>query len=383
VRRTANLMTTPNTKDLALVMTGGGARAAYQVGFLRTICRLVPDFEPEILTGVSAGAINATYLASAPGPFAERVEGLADLWCRLEPKDVMNVRAVQFSRLMLQWLARLGSGGRYKGNHGLIDSSPLRKTMTEALGSGELTGITRNINEGRLKSFAVTAASYSTGQTVTFYEGRDIKGWERVNRRSRRAPITVEHVMASAALPFLFPAISLGDGWYGDGGIRLTSPFAPAIHLGAGRILAISTRRGRSIKEADRPVIDAYPAPSRVASLVLNAIFLDQLDGDAHQLHRINRLLGHIPEEVHGRLRPVDLQVWRPSMDLGELANDYEARLPWALRFLMRGTGTKESRSNDFLSMIMFQGDYLSRLVTSGEQDAEEHRDEILAFLAN
>tara|TARA_R110002072_G_scaffold69483_25_gene168556 strand:+ start:86 stop:1279 length:1194 start_codon:yes stop_codon:yes gene_type:complete len=374
-------MTTTNTKDLALVMTGGGARAAYQVGFLRTICRLIPDFEPEILTGVSAGAINATFLANTPGPFAERVEGLVDLWSRLEPQDVMDVGAIQFGRLMLQWLARLGSGGRYKGKQGFLDSSPLRKTMTEALGSGELRGIMRNIDAGRLKSFAVTAASYTTGQTVTFCEGRDIQGWERVNRRSRRVPLTVEHVMASAALPFLFPAIALADGWYGDGGIRLTSPFAPAIHLGAHRILAISTRRGRTIAEADQPVIDAYPPPSRIASLVLNAIFLDQLDGDAHNLHRINELLDHVPEGERGPLRPVDLQVWRPSMDLGELANDYEARLPWALRFLMRGTGTKESRSNDFLSMIMFQGDYLSRLVTCGEQDAEERRDEILAFL--
>jgi NTE family protein len=370
-------------QDLALVMTGGGARAAYQVGFLRTVSRLVPDFEPEILTGVSAGAINATYLASTPGPFAERVEGLADLWCRLEPQDVMNVHALKLGQLALQWIARLGSGGRIKGTSGFVDTAPLRRTIREALGveGGVLDGIQANLDSGSLKAFAVTAASYSTGRTVTFCQGREIRSWERPNRRSRTGPITVEHVLASAALPFLFPAIQLDDGWYGDGGLRLTAPLAPAIHLGARRILAVSTRRGRTIDEAERPVIDAYPPPSRVASLVLNAIFLDRLDGDAHQLKRINRLIRDREEGDEEGLREVDLAVWRPSTDLGELANDYEARLPWALRFLARGTGTKESRSNDFLSLIMFQGDYLSRLVACGEADARERSDEILAFL--
>jgi NTE family protein len=186
--------------------------------------------------------------------------------------------------------------------------------------------------------------------------------------------------MASAALPFFFPAIEIDGAWYGDGGIRLTAPLSPAIHLGATRILAVTTRYARTREEADRPVITAYPPPAQVAGILFNAIFLDLLDGDAMHLRQINELIAELPPEQWDGLRPIKLFVLRPSEDLGRLANAYEAELPKGFRFLTRGLGTKETRSNDMLSLVMFQTDYCRRLIELGESDARQRRDEFAAF---
>ena len=171
--------------------------------------------------------------------------------------------------------------------------------------------------------------------------------------------LTVDHVMASSSLPIFFPAVRIGPHWYGDGGIRLTAPLSPAIHLGASRILAISTRYARSRAEADASSIDDYPPPAQIVGVLFNAIFLDLFDADALTLTRVNKLIDCMPPEERGPLRPVELLVLRPSRDLGKLANEYEARLPPAFRFLTRGLGTRETRSNDLLSLVMFQPDYL------------------------
>src|SRR5688500_17076923 len=187
--------------------------------------------------------------------------------------------------------------------------------------------------------------------------------------------------MASSALPFFFPAIEIEGAWYGDGGIRLTAPLSPAVHLGARRIIAVSTRYARSREEADRPAVVGYPPPAQVAGVLYNAIFLDQLDGDALQLQQINTLIAALPDDKRGGLRHIDLLMLRPSMDLGQLANAYEPELPRAFRFLTRGFGTRETRSNDMLSLVMFQSDYVKRLIELGEADAAAKIDEVRRFL--
>jgi NTE family protein len=195
--------------------------------------------------------------------------------------------------------------------------------------------------------------------------------------------LTVEHVMASAALPLFFPAVQLTDGWYGDGGIRLTAPLSPVLHLGARRILAISTRYGKSVEEADRPLVQGYPPPAQIIGVLMNAIFLDLMDQDALRLERLNSLLARLKQEDREGLRPVRLLVLRPSVDLGRLAGRYEPRLPRVFRFLTRGLGTRATESPDFLSLILFQPDYLQALIETGESDAEARADEIDAFLAD
>jgi NTE family protein len=217
---------------------------------------------------------------------------------------------------------------------------------------------------------------------VTWVQGEDIKEWERPQRRSRNSVLTVEHVMASAALPLFFPAVELEGGWYGDGGVRLAAPLSPALHLGARRLLAISTRYDRTGSEADRPAVTGYPPPAQIVGVLMNSIFLDLLDHDALRLERLNRLLERLPPEERMGLKQVDLMVLRPSTDLGRLASQYEPQLPRVFRFLTRGLGTRETESPDFLSLVLFQPDYLRALIEIGERDAEAQHERVAAFLA-
>jgi NTE family protein len=249
--------------------------------------------------------------------------------------------------------------------------------------NGQLTGIEASIARGKLKAFAISATSYTTGQSVTWVQGRDIKTWERPQRKAIQTQICVDHVMASAALPIFFPAIRVDRQWYGDGGIRLAAPLSPALHLGAERILAVSTRYARSRAESDVRMIHDYPPPAQVLGVLMNAVFLDLVDQDAMRLERFNALIDQIPPEKREGVRPVKLCVIRPSRDLGRLVREYEPKLPMAFKFMTRGLGTRETRSPDMLSMLMFQRDYLTRLMYIGECDAEAKRAEIETFLSD
>jgi NTE family protein len=251
---------------------------------------------------------------------------------------------------------------------------------------GSIHGVAKSLHAGWLRAIALTAACYTTGQSITWLQTRGdacIETWERPQRRSVTCSFRVDHVLASAALPFFFPAVEVDDSWYGDGGIRLTAPLSPAVHLGARRIIAVSTRYAGTDAEARRPATLGYPPPAQVAGVLYNAIFLDQLDADALQLEQLNRLVSYIPEGERNGLRRIELLMLRPSIDLGRLANKYEPELPRAFRFLERGLGTRETRSNDMLSVMMFQGDYISRLIELGEADALARIADIGRFLAN
>lgn len=376
---------TPGPRDLGIVMGGGGARAAYQVGFLRFLARRYPELQIPYITGVSAGAINAALLASHHGTFLQAVEELSQLWGNLTVEDVFRVDTRSLATNGIRWLMQLVSGGigRVPQVRGLVDTHPLQEYLTEVLHAvhGELTGIQYNLERDRLKAVALTTTSYSTGQSVTWVQGSHISEWERPQRKAHRTVLTVDHVMASSALPLFFPAIQLGDAWYGDGGLRLAAPLSPALHLGARRIIAISTRYDRSAEEAEEHSTLGYPPPAQVAGVLLNSIFLDLLDHDALRLEQVNRLLADLPRDKWENLEPVRLLTLRPSCDLGNLANEHEARLPRGFRFLTRGLGTKQTRSPDFLSLVLFQPDYLRTLIEVGEADAMAQADKISRFL--
>jgi NTE family protein len=382
-------MTTSNQySDLALMLSGGGARAAYQVGFLRLLAREFPDVVPGILTGVSAGGINAAYLAARQESFPEKVERLADIWCNIRIDNVFRVDLRDLASRSVRWGGRLLSGGKYPmpPARSMVDTAPLRELLERLMlaNGGGIDGIGRSLESGWLRAIALTASSYTTGQSVTWVQTRDdcgIETWERPQRKSVACGIGVDHVLASSALPFFFPAVEVDGAWYGDGGIRLTAPLSPAVHLGARRIIAVSTRYARSREEADRPAIIGYPPPAQVAGVLYNAIFLDQLDGDAYQMQQINRLIAKLPPGQREGFRQIELLMLRPSVDLGRLANEYEPELPRAFRFLERGLGTRETRSNDMLSLVMFQGDYVRRLIELGEADAAARIGDIRRFL--
>jgi NTE family protein len=371
--------------DLAVVLTGGGARAAYQVGVLRGIARHLPATRFDIITGVSAGAINAALLASRSSGLATTAEELVALWSALQLDDVFRVDLGSLAGHLVRWMARLTSGGVAKiETNGLVDTAPLAALLGRLLPrrpGGEIAGIAENVARCTPKAVALTTLDYRTGQTVVWVQGCGISLWERPMRRSVDSLLTVEHVMASAALPLFFPAIRLGDSWYGDGGIRLSAPLSPALHLGAQRILAISTSHRSGTVEADRPSVGAYPPPAQIFGHLMSSVFLDVIDQDALRLERSNRFLRRLPVDARESYRVVDLLVMRPSLDLGRLAGEYEARLPRAFRFLTRGWGTREESSADLLSLLMFEPAYLQRLIEIGERDAEARIDDVRAIV--
>lgn len=374
-----------NRPRIGLVLTGGGARAAYQVGLVRHLAKRLPEFHFDVLTGVSAGAINASFLASHPGSAAEATEELMRTWLDLTPDHVFRDDGWSLGRIVVRWLLNLASGGlRYRPQvRGLVDASPLDNHLANVLGveaaNGRvLPGIAKNLARGRLDAVAVTTVEWSTGHTVTWVQGRDIETWERPKRRSERARLTLDHVLASASLPFIFPAVRIGDAWHGDGGVRLTSPLSPALHLGCDRLIAVSTRHEPL---APGTAAAAYPPPAQFAGVLLNAVFLDQLDQDANRMELVNGLLARMPASERGSLRLVDLVLLRPSEDLGRLASRFEPRLPKAFRFMTRGLGTRDTASPDLLSLLMFQPDYIRALIEVGERDAEARHGEIAALL--
>ena len=382
----ASTPTAPDLGELALVMGGGGARGAYQVGLLRYLARRYPSLRLPILTGVSAGAVNVAHLAQHTGTFTAAVTSLERLWRSLTPEQVFRVDAPALASNALRWGLRLVSGGTASEpqTRGLVDTSPLRTYLTQALmpQDGILTGIAQNLARGSLRAVALSTTDYGTGQSIVWMQGRNLTEWERPKRRAISTHLTVEHVMGSSALPFFFPAVRIGDSWHGDGGVRLTAPLSPALHLGAHKILAISTRYDRSQTEANEPLIRGYPPPAQVLSILYNAVFLDLIDQDVLRLERMNWVLRKLPPADRDGLRVVNILVLRPSRDLGKLSREYEPLLPGFFRFMTRGLGTRQTASPDILSLLMFQENYLARLIELGEADAEARAADIDRFLA-
>lgn len=373
-----------SSDDLALVLTGGGARGAYQVGVLRWIARNFPQMRIPILTGVSAGAVNAAHMAAHHGTFPQSVAELAELWKQLTLEKVFELSPPRLAWTGLRWLGRLLSGGLLPGPQvrSLLDTQPLREYLEEAYAcvGSEVTGIDYNLRRGVLKAVAVSGTDYTTGQSVIWVQGKGIRPWNRPNRRAVQTRLTVEHVMASSAIPLFFPAVKIGRSWYGDGGIQLTAPLSPALHLGARRIIAVSTRYDPPGRRRRKTTI-GYPPPATVLGMLMNAVFLDLIDQDAARLLRFNALVEKLPPEKRDGLRTIQFLAIRPSKDLGRLAKKYEKLLPHSFRFLTRGLGTGQSASPDLLSMLSFIPEYMERIISIGDRDAERQAERLTAIL--
>ena len=382
---------------LALALTGGGARAAYQVGVVRGLTKRFPAFRPNVLTGVSAGAVNAAYLAAYAADVPRAADGLADVWRGLTADRVFRLDRPGVMSTIARTV-RPPSTIDPPAEGGLLDTTPLRDFLASLLGpvGQPMPGVAAALAEGHLDAFALTTTSYTTGQSVTWVQrepeaGRTeaesrVESWDRPMRRAIRTPLRTEHVLASAALPFFFPSVEirdarLGHGWYGDGGIRLTAPLSPALHLGADKLLVVSTRHPPTRSEADAPKLRDYPPPTRILGVLLNSVFLDVVDRDADVLRRVNALLATTPREDWNGFRPVDLLVIRPSQDLGKLAEGIEPRLPPSMRIVTGGLSSGDGASEDWLSMLLFEPTYVERLLALGEADAERHADDLTAFL--
>ena len=364
-----------------LVLSGGGARAAYQAGVLQYIADHLDPAPIDIITGVSAGSINAAQLANDPGTFKEAVSHLITGWSELEASDVYHA-STSFKVVMSMLRRSSDHDQELLPRAGLVDTSPLSSYLKRILRApeGVINGIGKNIAEGRLKACAFVTTDYSTAQTVTWVQGKEMVGGERPNRISKNTDLTVDHIMASTSLPFLFPAIPINNHWYGDGGIRQAEPLSPAVHLGATKILAISTRYGRTMAEATQPLAAGYPPAAQIFGVLLSAVFLDRLDQDAMTLERTNRFIAELAPWKRMGMKHIDLHVMRPSRDLGKLSSEYQHDLEGVLKLIARGLGSKDTESPDWLSMILFDSGYTSKLIEIGYQDAKHTRENLARF---
>ncbi|MDQ6799387.1 MAG: patatin-like phospholipase family protein [Acidobacteriota bacterium] len=369
--------------DLAVMLTGGGARAAYQVGLLRGIARHFPHLRFEIITGVSAGAINAAFLAAKRGTLGEQVEELTELWCALE---IHHVFRPNYSGLIPFRAAmhNVFPGRVARRPHGVFNVDPLAqslRTIFDCPMGAPIEGIRERLAEGMLKAVALMGLDYSSGQSVRWLQGRELEIFEGTNRRNVPCEITIDHILGSAAIPFAFPAVRIGDRWYGDGGIRLSAPLSPAVHLGARRILAMSTGYRRTPAEANTPTVHGYPPAAQVIGQLFNAVFLDAIEEDVARMQRMNEMIDRLSPSERNGFRRIDLLVLRPSQDLGVLAGKYQKYLPASVKLFTKALGADETTSPDFVSMLMFEPNYTRVLVEIGERDIEARLDDLRVFL--
>lgn len=367
------------------MLTGGGARAAYQVGLIKGLAKHFPNLRFQIVTGVSAGAINAVFLASRKGSLAQKAEQLEQMWGELECSDIWHFDW----KMLLPFRSALSSvfpRRKWSRPRGIVDTAPLARLLNRIYSTtpnAPIHGIADNIRSGQINAVALITLDYSTGRSVRWVQGRSIDLSESRNRHSAQTQITVEHVLASASLPFVFPAVRIGSEWHGDGSIRLAAPLSAAVHLGARRIIAMSTGYQRTDAEATTPVVDGYPPAAQILGQLLNAIFLDVIDEDVARMQRMNEMIRKIEARDRNGFRPIELLVLRPSRDLGKLADAYEKYLPRHLKTLTRALGAKETASPDFVSLLMFEPHYTKELIDIGAADVDARVDEIRAFVGH
>ncbi len=376
--------------NLGLVLTGGGARAAYQVGVLQAIAEITQAKESpfKVITGVSAGAINGAYLMSRADQFGVAVQGLWELWTHLESERIYRTDPASIASLGSKWLQTVGMGGLFsqkRANH-LLSTEPLRELLDQELALDRIPGF---IKSKTLKGVSFSATNYLTGTAISFYDGDEsIEPWVRSTRLGVRTTLTVDHVMASSAIPVFFPPTRIEGALYGDGCIRLTSPVSPAIHLGADRIIAVGIRYFRSHEqtiELNQVLKRDELSIAEIGGVLLNAVFLDSLETDIERLERINKTLSMMTESQRAQmpnpLKPIPIMALRPSQDLGQLAKGTLREFPGLIRFLLRGVGAKEDKGWDLVSYLAFEKAYTEQLVDLGYADTMRKRDEILEFM--
>lgn len=371
-------------RKAALVLPGGGARAAYQIGVLRALGELLPGKTSNpfpIVVGTSAGAINATELAIHAHRFRVAVANLERVWRNFQVEQVFDADTLTMMRSGLNWMLAFVSGGfLLPPPKSLFDNAPLR----ELLGANfDFSRIGESIAAGNLEALAISAAGYSSARSVSFFQaGPDKRAWARVRHAGEPALITLDHLMASVAVPFLFPPVLMGNEYYGDGSMRQATPFSPAIHLGADRMLVIATRNGGR-SGAQSPIPLKGPSFGQIFGFMLDALFTDGLYSDFERMSQVNSILRSTgPISVDGQvLRPIDMLVITPSRDISEIARSHVQALPRSLRVLLRSMGAMNAGGGELMSYLMFQSSYTRELIGLGYRDAMERSGKLLAFM--
>lgn len=375
---------TQDKKKTGLILSGGGARAAYQVGVLMAIADLVPRGTRNpfpIISGTSAGAINAAALAAQAHNYRMAVRGLERVWANITVDQVYRTDVYSFAKSIMRWFFTTLVSGSTPVNSALLDSRPLHKLLSMVV---NFQHIQEALDRGDLQALSITASSYASGESVAFFQAQPhLQEWTRARRLGRRSEIAVNHLLASSAIPILFPAQEVEGRYYGDGAVRQLAPASPALHLGAERLLVIGVSGNTSaMRQRD---VEGYPSLAQVLGHILNSVFVDSLEGDVERLERINNTLRAIPHKTRQQegisLREVDVLKIYPSRPIDEIAAEHIKELPRALRFFLRGSGATRSPGASAVSYLLFEPGFTRALMSLGYQDARQREDEIRTFL--
>lgn len=378
-------------KKRALVLSGGGARAAYQVGVLQALADLLPEgiHNPfPIICGTSAGAINAVALASHPGTFREAVTGLAGLWKALTPGHVFHDGWLDLLRgIGLLGISLFNQGVGHNRPLSLLDNAPLWKLVGDNL---RFDNIGKAIDEDRLLAVSVSATGYSSGRSMSFFEGKsDLEGWSRYRRSGVPTRLRLEHLLASSAIPTIFPAVRIDHDYYGDGALRQLAPISPALHLGAESIFVIGVSGNRNARDWAKPRPVRYsPSMGQIVGHLFNSAFVDAMEGDLEHMERLNELLTLIPEgireDVGLTLRPVENRIISPSRSVDAIAGRCVRYLPGSMRFFLRAIGaTARSGGATAASYLLFVNAFITELMAMGYQDTMWEADDLRLFFAD
>ena len=372
-------------EKLGLILTGGGARVAYQVGVLKAIAEFLPRHAHNpfsIICGTSSGSLNAVTLAVNARSFRKGVQYLLNIWKNSRVDIVYRTDPIGALKNSACWLAGLilSSMGINKLNHvSLLDNAPLVKMLEATL---PYEKIQENIDAGHLHALSITASGYSSGCSVTFYQGvADIPPWKRAHRLGIPAKIEPKHLLASSAIPFIFPAVLINREHFGDGSMRQIAPISSALHLGATRVLVIGLGHSREGQISNK--MCDYPSLAQIAGHVMDSIFLNSLGMDVERVQRINHSIGMLTEDAKQQtnLRHVDVLVIEPSQPIEKIAERYAMHLPWTIRFLLRGIGAMRRSGANLVSYLLFEKNFCRAMIELGYQDALKQKQEILTFI--
>lgn len=378
-----------DTPVTGLILPGGGARNAYQAGVLRAIAEILPpnaDNPFPVISGTSSGAVNAAVLASNAMNFSEGVTRLTGIWENFHCGKVFYTDAWRALKSGSHWTAafatgRLGSAAP----RALLDNSPLREMLESHI---RFARIQQGIDSGVIRALAVTASGYSSGRSISYYQGiSGLTPWERARRRGVADEISIDHLMASSGIPLVFPAVWLHNEFHGDGSMRQSAPLSPAIHLGANRLLIIGVRNPALDIMPSGSQDAPYPTIGQITGYMLDTLFMDSLDSDIERMNRINHTISHTRDnQVEFRdttLRPIEFLVISPSTDIRDIAQRHAQDFPRSVRFLLKGLGALSHEGRPLISYLLFEAGFCQELLELGYRDGMAARHEILELLGS